>query len=127
MYNSHRVGSPENEGEKTQGAEQLDDLSALGLDHFGSMESNVPDDKNVGDACNGVPAPLLGIALTAICRKQPGEDHDNISNNGHQCVSTIDASQQAQVEQEERRGYGPLGERETVSKRFPGTLMKLVR
>lgn len=68
----------------------------------------MPDHENVGNACNGVPAPLLRIALTTIGCKKTCEDHDDIGNDSHEGVSPINSGQQTQVEQEERRGDCPV-------------------
>lgn len=68
----------------------------------------MPDDDEVGEARNGIPAPLLGSALAAEGGEQTGEDHDDISGNGHQDVGTVEAGQQTEVKKKERGGQGPV-------------------
>jgi hypothetical protein len=68
----------------------------------------VPDDKDVGNAGNGVPAPLLGGAFLTESSEQTGQDHDQIGNNGHDDVSTRHASQQTKVEEQQRSGQAPV-------------------
>lgn len=104
----HGVGGPEDEGEQGQGAKQLGDLVALGLDGVAAGQGDVPDDKDVGDARDGVPAPLLAALLGSVGGKQTGQDHDEIGADGHDGVGTVDAGEQAEVEQQERGGDGPV-------------------
>lgn len=104
----HWVGGPDDKGEETERAEQLDDLGALGLDCLGAMDGNVPDDEDVRDQGDGVPAPALGRVLTAVGGEKTGEDHDEIGGDGHEGVGTIDTGQQGQVEQDEGRGDGQV-------------------
>lgn len=72
------------------------------------MHGDVPDDKDVRDARNGIPAPLLRGVLLTVGGEQTGEDHDNIGADGHQSVGAVNASQQAKVEEQERRRDGPV-------------------
>ena len=72
------------------------------------MESNMPDDEDVRNAANHVPAPFLSGVLLAERREEAGEDHDEIGNNGHESVCTVNPGKQAEVEQQERRGDGPV-------------------
>lgn len=68
----------------------------------------MPDDKNVGDASNSVPAPLLSSLLVAVGRKEAGQNHDEVGNNSHDGVSAINTRQETEVGQQERRGNGPV-------------------
>jgi hypothetical protein len=68
----------------------------------------VPDNEDVGNAGNGVPAPLLGSALLAESSEQTSEDHDEISDDGHDDVSTRHASQKTEIEEQEGSGQGPV-------------------
>lgn len=68
----------------------------------------MPDDKNVGDASNGVPAPFLSSLLVAVGREEAGQNHNEVGNDGHDGVSTINTCQKAEVGQQERCGNGPV-------------------
>lgn len=108
IVNSHRVGSPEDEGEASEGAEQGADLVALAHGHGTAVNCKVPDDKEVRNAGNGIPAPLLGSALTAESGKETGQDHDEVGDDGQQGVATAKAGEQAKVEEEEGCGQAPV-------------------
>lgn len=68
----------------------------------------MPDNDEVSNAGNGVPAPLLGSALRAESSEKTSEDHNDVCNDGHGNVSTIHTSKQAKVEQKERRSESPI-------------------
>lgn len=68
----------------------------------------MPDDNKVGNAGDGVPAPLLRCALAAESGEQTSQDHDDISNDGHGSVGTIEASKETEIEQKERSGQSPV-------------------
>lgn len=68
----------------------------------------MPDDKKVGNAADGVPAPFLGSVFLAKGGEETGEDHDEIGDNGHESVGAIDSSQKTEIEEEKRRGDGPI-------------------
>jgi hypothetical protein len=65
MENLHRVGSPENESVDANGDEEGAELLALGPGVGTTVEGKVPNDEDVGNASNRVPAPLLGGTLLA--------------------------------------------------------------
>lgn len=106
--NSHGVGCPQNEGEESQGSKKLGDLVSAGLDSVGAVQGNVPYDEDVGDASNGVPAPLLGGLLAAVGCKEAGQDHNQVGDDSHEGMGAINASQEAEISQQERRGDGPV-------------------
>lgn len=68
----------------------------------------MPDDEDVGNAGNRVPAPLLGSALGAVGSEEPSQDHDHVSNDGHGDVGTAHAGQETEVEKQKRRGQAPV-------------------
>lgn len=84
-----RVGSPDEQSESTNGKEEASDLAGLGLSSSTAVDSKLPDDYEVGQARNGVPAPLLGCALVAVRGEETSEDHDNVGNNGNQDLGTV--------------------------------------
>jgi hypothetical protein len=104
----HRVGSPDEKSEASNGNEEGANLLALGLGLSTSIDSQVPDNDKVGNAGNGVPAPLLRGSLRAESSEQTSENHDNIGDDSHCDVGTIHASKQAEIEQKERSGEGPI-------------------
>eukprot|EP00262_Sarcandra_glabra_P007069 TRINITY_DN19631_c0_g1_i1.p2 TRINITY_DN19631_c0_g1~~TRINITY_DN19631_c0_g1_i1.p2 ORF type:complete len:294 (-),score=25.52 TRINITY_DN19631_c0_g1_i1:240-1121(-) len=104
----NRVGSPEDEGEGSNGTEKLADLAALGRRETVAVDGEVPDKNKVGDAGNGVPAPLLGGSLSAKGSKETSQDHDQVGTNGNDRVATINTSKEAEVEQQKWCGETPV-------------------
>jgi hypothetical protein len=104
----HWVGSPENESVGSDGHEECAELGALGRSVCTSVQGKVPDDEDVGNAGNGVPAPLLGGTFLAKSSEQTCQDHDEIGDNGHDDVSTRHASQKTEVEDQERSSQAPV-------------------
>lgn len=105
--NLHRVGSPENKGEEADAAVEGLGLGVLVHDRATALDANVENNGEVGDASNGVPAPDLG-ASGAEGGEQASEDHDDISANGDENVSTVEATHQSEIQEEERSGKSPL-------------------
>jgi hypothetical protein len=68
----------------------------------------VPDNEDVGNAGNGVPAPLLGSTLLTESSEETSQDHDQIGNNGHEDVSTGHASKETEIEEQKRSGQAPV-------------------
>ena len=105
---SHGVGRPQDEGKQSQRSEKLRDLVSAGLDGVGAVQGDVPHHENVGNASNGIPAPLLGGLLTAVSCKESGQDHDQVGDDSHDSVGAVNAGQKAEVGQQEGRGNGPV-------------------
>lgn len=106
--NLHWVDSPDDEREASNGSKELADLAALGHGLAASVDSELPDDDEVGNAGNSIPSPLLWCRARSEGSEEAGQDHDEISHHGDEDVSSVEASKQAQVEEEERRGDGPI-------------------
>jgi hypothetical protein len=104
----HWVRSPDNKREACNGGEEGADFLALGLSLSPSIDSEMPDDDQESDARNGVPSPLLGGTLASESSKEAGQDHDDISDDGHQNVGAIEAREQAKVEQKKRSRHSPV-------------------
>lgn len=96
--NSHWVGSPENKGEAGNGSKEATDLATLGSGHGATVDSQVPDNDEIGNTGDGIPAPLLRRILVTKGSKETSEDHDKIGNNSHGDIGTIEACNQRQVE-----------------------------
>lgn len=108
LFNLHGVDSPDDEGEATNGSEEVANLATLGLSSVAAVEDELPDDNEVGNAGNRVPAPLLGGLLRAEGGEETSENHDDVGNNGNQDVGTGKTSEQRKVEEQERGGEGPV-------------------
>lgn len=106
--NLHGVDGPDDEGEATDGGEELSDLATLSLGEVAAVVDELPDDNKVGNAGNGVPAPLLGGLLRTEGGEETGEDHDDVGNESDQDVGTGKTSQQGKVEEKERGGDSPV-------------------
>ena len=68
----------------------------------------MPDNDEVSNTGNGIPAPLLGRFLVTEGGKETGQDHDEISNDSHGDVTAVEAGDEGQVEQEKRSGDAPV-------------------
>ncbi len=55
-----------------------------------------------------LPAPLLDSLLGAKGSKQTGQDHDDVGHNSRDDGAAVRASQEAQVEQQQRSGQAPV-------------------
>lgn len=106
--NLHGVDSPDDEGEATNGSEEVANLATLGSGGVAAVEDELPDNNKVGNAGNGVPAPLLGGLLRAERGEETSENHDDVGNNGDQDVGTGKTSEQRKVEEQKRGGDGPV-------------------
>jgi hypothetical protein len=104
----HGVGGPEDESVGTDGDEESAELGALGGGVGAAVQGQVPDDEEVGNAGNGVPAPLLGSTLLTERSEEAGEDHDQVGNDGHDDVSTRHASEETKIEDQEGGGQAPV-------------------
>ena len=102
------VDGPDDKSETTNGSEKVTDLATLGEGSTTSVKGEHPDDNEVGDAGNGVPAPLLRSTLAAKGGKETGKDHDDIGNKSEEDVTTAKTSEEAEIEKEERSGKGPV-------------------
>ena len=107
-FNLHRVDGPDDEGEATDGSEEVANLATLGSGSVAAVEDELPDNNEVGNAGNGVPAPLLSGLLRAERGEETSENHDDVRNDGNQDVGTGKTSEQSKVEEQERGGDGPV-------------------
>ncbi len=104
----HRVDGPDDEGEATNGGEEVADLATLAHGHSTAVDDQVPDDDEVGEAGNGVPAPLLGGVLGAESSEETGHNHDDVGDHGHDDDTAAEAGEQAKVEEQEWGGESPV-------------------
>lgn len=106
--NLHGVDGPDDEGEATNGSEEVANLATLGGGGVAAVVDELPDNNEVGNTGNGVPAPLLGGLLRAERGEETGENHDDVGNNGDQDVGTGKTSEKSKVEEQKRGGDGPV-------------------
>lgn len=104
----HRVGSPDKEGEASNGAEEGSHLVALLHGGGTAVGSEKVDDDKVGDAGNSIPSPLVGLILLAESSEETGKDHDDVGNNNDKDVGAVHASKKSQVKKEKRGGQAPV-------------------
>jgi len=102
------VRSPDDERKPGNGGEEGSNLATLGRGHSAAVDGQVPDDDEVGDAGDGVPAPLLGSALGTESGEETGQDHDDVRKDSHEDVSAVETGQQAEVKEQQRSGNGPV-------------------
>jgi len=108
LEDSHRIGSPDDKRDASNGDEEGADLVAPRLSLCAAVDCQMPDDHEVSHASNSVPTPLLGCALATECRKEASQNHDNIRNDGHEDMGTIETGQQAEIEEQEGCRDGPV-------------------
>ena len=72
------------------------------------MDSQMPNNDKVSNTSNGIPAPLLWSVLVTKGGEKAGKNHDEVGNNGHCDLSTIETSDEGQVEQEKWSGDAPV-------------------
>jgi len=101
------VQSPEDEGEASNGGEELGCLGVLGHDGTAAGDGELPDDDQVSNATDGIIAPLLS-SLVAESGKEPSQDHDDIGHNRNEDIGAAQACQEGQVKQEQWSGQGPV-------------------
>jgi len=101
------VNCPENQSETSNGAEERGSLGVLALDDTTAVESELVDNNQVGNARNGVPSPF-GALIHGECSEETSQDHDDISNNSDEDVSTVETSQEGEIKEEEWGGESPV-------------------
>lgn len=106
--NLHWVGSPKDKSESTNGKVEVANLAAASGSSLAAANNELPDNHEVGNAGNGVPAPLLWSTLRAEGSKETGQDHDNISDNGNEDAATVHASQKGKIQEEKWGGQSPV-------------------
>lgn len=106
--NLRNVDNPEDQSSNGNGAKETGNSSAASSGGSRSRDSDVPDGEDKGDKTDRVPTPLLSSVGVANSRESTGKNEDDIGDNGHDGVGTINTSQQAQLENENRRGERPV-------------------
>lgn len=86
----HWVDSPEDESKAPNGSVEGSGLLILGLGSLASVEGDLVDDDEVGNAGHGVPTPLGGL-INLESGEEPSEDHDNVSEYSNQDAGTVQA------------------------------------
>ena len=103
----HWVDGPKEEGEATNCTVEGLGLGVLAGDGSLAVEGELPDNDEVCNAGNGIPAPLLSIA-GAKGSEETSKDHDEIGNYSNQDVGTGETSKESQVHEEEWGGERPV-------------------
>lgn len=106
-HSLHWVDSPEDQGEATDGGKEGGGLGILLLGDLAAIEGELVDDDQVGNASHSVPAPL-GRLVDGEGSEETSQDHDNVSNDGDEDAGTVQAGQEAKIEQEEWGGETPV-------------------
>jgi len=101
------VRSPDEECVKGDGSEEFSSLASLDSSLWAAIDNEMPDDEDVGNASDGVPAPFLASVL-AVCSEQSGQDHDDVCEDEHHDVASIESSQQGEVEEEKWGCQAPV-------------------
>lgn len=105
---SHWVDSPDDKGKSCNSSEEVANLSALLHSQGTAVNGEMPDDNEIGNAGNSVPAPLLRGALRAEGSEETGKDHDDIGKDGHQDMGAVKTGEKGEIEQKKRSGQTPI-------------------
>jgi len=97
VTNLHWVHGPEDEGEAGDSLKEGSSLGVLGLDCSTTVNGELVDDNQVGNASNGIVSPF-GALVVAKSSKETGQDHDDISNDGNEDVGAAQASEEGKVQ-----------------------------
>ena len=71
------------------------------------MDSKLVNDNKVGKAGHCVVSPL-GTLIASECSEKAGEDHDKISDDGHENVGTAEAGEESEIHKQEWGGDTPV-------------------
>ena len=93
----HGVDGPQNQSETSNSAEEGGGLGILAHDNTTTVEAELVDDGQVGDASNGIPTPFWSF-LKSEGGEEAGQDHDDISDDSHEDAGTVKTGQEAKVE-----------------------------
>lgn len=96
LTNIHWVHGPEDQCEAGNSLEERGSLGVLVLDRGATVNGELVDDNEIGDASNGIVSPF-GALVVAKGSKETGQDHDNISNDGNEDVGAAQASEEGKV------------------------------
>lgn len=105
--NLHWVGGPQKKGVSRDGSKELANAAALAESTGTAVDDQVPDDNKVGNASNGVPSPLL-CSSRAVGSEKAGDDHDQVSNDGHEHSATVHSGEEHEIEEQKRGGNSPI-------------------
>lgn len=103
----NRVQSPENQGEATDAGEKLAGAAVLPDDCATTGDDQLPEDDEVCEAGDGVPAPLLAISA-AKRGEETSENHNYVGDNGDEEVGSVHAGEETEIEKEKWCGDGPV-------------------
>jgi len=102
------VDGPDDQSKGSNGSEKAADLATLGSGGWATVKHQLPNYNKVGDASNGIPAPLLGSTLGTESGEETSQDHDQIGDDGDENAATVHAGQKSQIEEQEWSGDGPV-------------------
>lgn len=106
--NLHGINRPKDQGERRKRAKELANTRAPGTGETTAVDSDVPDDKQIGNAADSVPTPFLCGVLLTKGGEQTGEDHDKICDDRHGRVCTVNTSQKTKIKQQQRCSDCPV-------------------
>lgn len=107
-YDLHWVDSPDDDGETSNGGIKATNLATLGCGRRTTGNDEMPEDEDVGNAGNGIPAPLLWSVFRAEGSEETGQDHDKIGNDGHDDRATWSTGQEQEIEEKKWCRDGPI-------------------
>lgn len=88
----HWVDCPKDKSETSNSTEEGGSASILSHDNTAAIEAELVNDDQVGDASHSVPSPFRSL-FDGKGGEKASQDHDDISDEGHEDVGTIKTSQ----------------------------------
>ena len=96
----HWVDGPKDEGEASNGGKEGGGLLVLALYDTATIETELIDNDQVGNACHGIPSPHGSLIVDGEGGKETGQDHDEIGDNSNEDIGTSKTSQEGEIEEE---------------------------
>lgn len=97
----HWVDSPDDDSEATNSCIEATNLTTPALSGGTAVDNELPKDDQVGDAGNGIPAPLLRIVIRAEGGEKTRQDHYQVGDDGDEDAASSSIGEQEQVEKQE--------------------------
>jgi len=101
------VQGPDDDGEATNGSEQLGGAAVLAHDSTTTWDGKLVDDDQEGGTGHGIVCPLLTLS-SAESSEETKEDHEQVGDDDDNNVSTAHAREEGKIKEEERSGQGPV-------------------
>lgn len=103
----HWVHSPQNQSESANGSEEGSGLGVLRLNNVTTVDGELVDDSQIGNASDGIISPLCAW-FARQGSKETSQNHDDVSDNGYKNVGTAQAGEKSKIQEQEWGGNTPI-------------------